>query len=502
MAVGRPVDGVEVTIKDETDALVPSGEIGEIVLRSRFLAQGYWNNPELTATVFQTDPLDSSIRIYRTGDLGRWRSDGMLEHMGRKGRTIRLRGYNVEPFQVECELMRQRGVTDAIVLLHVGITDEKSYLVGYVVAPSHTLPSDIRRGLVERLPTYMVPSQIAVLDSFPILGSGKIDLAALPPPRPNEARVAFRAPSDDFERELLAIWQDVLKLSKIGIDDDFFELGGTSLQALTVFAQIEARLGCSLSPTAVMQAPTIAGLGELVQAPAAPQSLASLRTSGSGLPLFLVHSRYCFLTYYRHLVADLKSDRPVFGLQPQPLDGKHRIPRTIRIDGHRLRHANPTGSATRTLFSRRTLFRWPVEFRNRPTLVRQGERVSFLGLIDTIFHPTPIEKWPLLSEAAQLGRKARDARDFRDLLVRGLGFIRWQVLVGGLDFGSMMPDPTGRFHPLRAPTHLLRLALCPGNQKLCSPTIPWSHHDVQQRWKCRTTENLLGTARRRSADGS
>ena len=104
VAAGRPVDGVEVCIKDEAGALVAPGEIGEIVVRSRFLAQGYWNNPELTAKTFKTDPLDSAIRSFRTGDLGRWRNDGTLEHMGRKGRRIRLRGYNIEPFQVESEL--------------------------------------------------------------------------------------------------------------------------------------------------------------------------------------------------------------------------------------------------------------------------------------------------------------------------------------------------------------------------------------------------------------
>ena len=135
VAAGRPVDGVEVFIKDETGALVAPGEIGEIVVRSRFLAQGYWNNPELTAKVFQTDPFDSAIRIYRTGDLGRLRNDGTLELMGRKGRRIRLRGYNIEPFQVECELMRQPGVTDAVVLLHDGAAGQEPCLVGYVVAP-------------------------------------------------------------------------------------------------------------------------------------------------------------------------------------------------------------------------------------------------------------------------------------------------------------------------------------------------------------------------------
>ena len=147
VSVGRPVDGVEVCIKDETGALVAPGEIGEIVLRSRFLAQGYWNNPELTAKVFQTDPLDSAIRIYRTGDLGRWRSDGTLELVGRKGRRIRLRGYNVEPVQVECELMRQPGVTDAVVFLHDGTAGQEPCLVGYVVARANASPSAIRQGV-------------------------------------------------------------------------------------------------------------------------------------------------------------------------------------------------------------------------------------------------------------------------------------------------------------------------------------------------------------------
>src|SRR5262249_22501040 len=222
VAVGRPVDGVEVCIQDETGAVVPAGEIGEIVVQSRFLAQGYWNNPELTAKVFQTDPLHNAMRIYRTGDLGRWRSDGTLEHVGRKGRTIRLRGYNVEPFQVECELIRQPDVTDAIVVLHDGADAQKPCLVGYVVAPPHASTSDIRRGLAGRLPSYIVPSYIVVLDSFPIASSGKIDRNALPPPEEQARRVDFRAPSDDRECELLAIWQEVLKVPNIGIDDDFF----------------------------------------------------------------------------------------------------------------------------------------------------------------------------------------------------------------------------------------------------------------------------------------
>jgi amino acid adenylation domain-containing protein len=332
VAVGRPVDGVEVCIKDDTGALVAPGDVGEIVVRSRFLAQGYWNNPDLTAKVFQTDPRESTIRLYRTGDLGRFRSDGALEHLGRKGRKIKLRGYSVEPFQVECELMCQPGVTDAAVVLNDGAAGRKPCLVGYVVAPPNASTSDIRKGLAKCLPSYMLPSHIIVLNSFPIASSGKIDRNALSPPNLEGARLAaFRAPSDDCERELLAIWQDVLKVTNIGVDDDFFDLGGDSLQALTLFLEIEARLGCSLSPTTLVQAPTIARLAEFIRVSKGietSRSLVPLRASGTGLTLFLV-SWHFSLVAYRHLVFDLKTDRPVFGLQPPSLDGKHSIPRTV-----------------------------------------------------------------------------------------------------------------------------------------------------------------------------
>ena len=440
VAVGRPVDGVEVSIKDETDALVAPGEIGEIVVRSRFLAQGYWNNPDLTAKVFQTDPLDNPLRIYRTGDLGRCRSDGTLELVGRKGRRIRLRGYNIEPFQVESELLRQPGVTDAIVLRHDGAAGQEPCLVGYIVAPANASPSDIRKGLAERLPSYMVPSHIVVLNSFPTASSGKIDRNSLPPPFGAEARVvAFRAPSDDREHELCAIWQEVLKLPKIGIDDDFFELGGTSLQALMMFAQIEARLGYSLSPTTILQAPTIARLAEFIRATkgiAVSQSLVPLRAFGSSLPLFLVHNRYCYVMYYRHLLSDIKSDRPVFGLQPPPLDGKHRNPRTIESMAadyvNEIRRVQPHGP----YFIAAHSFGGLVSFEIAQQLVREGERVSFLGLIDTGLRNPPVEPRSRVSVAVRVSSRVYG---FFDKLrwIRQVVSKRWYKLT--LRLGGSIP---------------------------------------------------------------
>jgi amino acid adenylation domain-containing protein len=435
VAVGHSVDGVDVCIKDETGALVQRGEIGEIVVRSRFLAQGYWNNPDLTAEAFQTDPVDNAIRIYRSGDVGRFRSDGALEHLGRKGRRIRLRGYTIEPFQVERELMRQRGITDAIVLLHESAAGQEPCLVGYVVAPSNASPSAMREALAERLPSYMVPSHIVVLDSFPIASSGKIDRNALPPPHLEEPRVAaFRAPSDDRERALLAIWQDVLRIPNIGIDDDFFELGGTSLQALTVFLEIEAQLGCILSPTIMVQAPTIARLAEFIRVPTgidASQSLLPLRTCGTGLPLFLVIPPFCCAgMHYRHLVRDLKNDRPVFGLQLPPLDGKHRIPPTIELMAAdfviEIRRVQPHGP----YFLAGHSFAGKVSFEIAQQLVGKGERVSFLGLIDAVRRDNDKTTWMsgAVKEAVRLGRKVGRVHSFQDLLFTGLSSLHFRAL--------------------------------------------------------------------------
>jgi amino acid adenylation domain-containing protein len=412
VVAGSPVDGLEVRLIDEAGQSVPPGGIGEVVVHSRFLTQGYWNNPDLTAKVFQTNPLDNAIRIYRTGDLGRWRSDGTLELVGRKGRRIRLRAYTIEPFQVECELMREPGVTSAAVLLHEGSPGREPCLVGYVVAPANISPSAVQKSLAERLPSYMVPSHIVVLDKFPIASSGKIDYKKLPRPDLVDARsAAFRAPSDDREHQLLVIWQEVLKIPKIGIDDNFFELGGTSLQALMAFAKIETRLGCSVSPAALVQAPTIASLAELIRATtgvAASQSLVPLRVSEKGLPLFLVHNAYCYLVYYRHLLSELKSDRPVYGLQPLPLDGKHRIPRTIESMAAdyvtEIRRIQPRGP----YFIAGHSFGGLVSFEIAQQLVHAGQQVSFLGLIDTLLHDAPAEPDSPVSTAAPFSHRIYD----------------------------------------------------------------------------------------------
>jgi amino acid adenylation domain-containing protein len=302
VAVGRPVDGVEVCIMDETDALVPPGEIGEIVVRSRFLAQGYWNNADLTAKVFQTDPLDSEIRIYHTGDLGRWRSDGTLEHVGRKGRTIRLRGYNIEPFQVESELLRQPGITDAVVILYDGADGQEPCLVGYVIAPPNTSPSAVRKELAEHLPSYMVPSRIVVLDSFPIAASGKIDREALPAPegRSPELDGSYVAPRTPTEEVLATIWREVLDVRQVGVHDNFFELGGHSLLAMQVVARLAKLLKLDLPLQRFFETATVSAIASELQKMLGAAELGDIRSNvlvphTGNLPLSFAQQRLWFL---------------------------------------------------------------------------------------------------------------------------------------------------------------------------------------------------------------
>ena len=397
--VGFPARGTEIRLENEAGQIVGPGEIGEIVVKSPFLALGYWKEPELTAASFPTDPADGR-RFFRTGDLGRWRSDGTLEHFGRKGRKIKLRGFSVEPFEVECELLRQPGISNAVVVLHQDAGKE-ALLIGYVAAPSNISASTIRNGLATRLPTHLVPSHIVVMDSLPMTASGKIDRRALPPPSIRKLTLT-RLPraGQRNERALVSIWEEILKLSKIGIDDNFFELGGTSLQALILFDRIKTLLSCNLPPSAIICTPTIAQLAELMRQEGTlgtAESLVPFRLSGGNEPLYMMHGNNGSLFYVRHLLTDLKSNRPVYGLQPPPLDVAHRILHTIGSMATsyiaEIRRVQPRGPYSLMGYS----FGGWVVFEMAQQLVQAGERVNFLGMIDTILrHP------PVPSRAARL----------------------------------------------------------------------------------------------------
>ena len=272
---------------DQYQQLLPICVLGEICIGGIGLAAGYLGDAALTAAKFVPDTISGlpGARLYRTGDCGRLLADGTLDCIGRLDRQVKIRGFRIEPGEIEAALLRHPCVAQAVVIAREDTPGDKR-LVAYVVGASdQTIDAGALRAHLRRsLPSYMIPSHIVVLNSFPIGRSGKIDRNALPPPyQKQHDRWHSARRSDDREQALLAIWQDVLKISKIGIDDDFFELGGDFLQPLWCFLEIEARLGCSLSPTTMIQAPTIARLAEFIRATtdvATSQSLVPLRASG------------------------------------------------------------------------------------------------------------------------------------------------------------------------------------------------------------------------------
>jgi amino acid adenylation domain-containing protein len=382
--VGNPAQGIDLRVDCGGG---PADGPGEIVVRSRSISLGYWNDPDLTAAAFSTDASDPTVRIYRTGDLGRWRDDGALEHLGRKNRKIKLLGYSVEPYEIENALLRMPGVKDAAVVVPDAARDAP-YLVAYLAADRGAVESvaGIRRRLAAMLPSYMVPRHIVVLDAFPITPRGKSDLKALPPPDPESAGRDQRGPSNEQERALLSIWQEVLRIPAIGVDDNFYDLGGTSLQAFMIFARIAAVFGRDLPPTHMLQTPTIARQAKVLRkdSPSVEDALlVTFRAEGANPPLFIVHGAFGDIMFARELVRGMKSGRPVYGVQPPPLDGAHRIPRTLEEIAAAylaaIRKKQPEGPYHLAGYS----FGGTVALEMAQQLLRAGERVAFLGMIDT-----------------------------------------------------------------------------------------------------------------------
>ncbi len=265
--VGYPVEGIEILLLDDNGKEVGNDRIGEIVVRSRYLALGYWRRPDLTGGKFLADPEGGDRRIYLTGDLGRRRSDGRLEYLGRMDSRVEIRGYTVETGEIEAILGRHPAVRETVVL--TAEENGEMRLVAYIVTvheTSVTVP-DLRQFLNQFLPRYMVPSTFIFLESLPLTPNGKIDRRALPKPDSSRSplETPFLAPRTSTEARLANIWAEVLKINVVGIHDDFFELGGHSLSAARIISKINEGFGLEVAMRSLLDDPTVASLAEVVE---------------------------------------------------------------------------------------------------------------------------------------------------------------------------------------------------------------------------------------------
>ncbi|MFD5420069.1 amino acid adenylation domain-containing protein [Streptomyces sp. NPDC127069] len=271
--IGRPLDGTQLHVLDERLGLVPPGVIGELYIAGAGLAQGYLGRPGLTAERFVACPYGPpGSRMYRTGDLARWSADGQVEYLGRADRQVKIRGLRIEPAEIEHVLAGHPAVGQAAVT--VVDTAAGPALAGYAVPAEGTPapdPRELREHLRARLPDYMVPATLTLLDAFPVTANGKTDLAALPAPDPATAGTAGarQEPRTDEERALCAIWEQILGVPRIGVHDSFFDLGGHSLLATRLLAEVRDRFGGAVTIRRFFTGPTVAELAAALPSAAA-----------------------------------------------------------------------------------------------------------------------------------------------------------------------------------------------------------------------------------------
>jgi amino acid adenylation domain-containing protein len=319
--VGRPIANTRMYVLDEAGELVPPGVAGELHIAGRGLARGYLGRAGLTAEKFLPDPFCATpgARMYRTGDLARHRADGRLECLGRIDGQVKLRGFRIEPGEIEAAIARLPGVRENAVVAH-DFGDGDVRLVAYVIGDDADRPdaAGVRSALAAALPDYMVPAHVVALERMPLTTNGKLDRRALPMPRAPGRGESGQSPRGDLEQRLAVLWGDLLRREHVGRDDHFFESGGHSLLATRLVARIRRDLGVDLPLRALFESPTLAQLARRI-AEAAPERVEAnaivARPRTGPLPLSAPQQRLWFLD------------------QLQPGNPAYVIPLALRLTG-------------------------------------------------------------------------------------------------------------------------------------------------------------------------
>jgi amino acid adenylation domain-containing protein len=287
--IGRPIAHTRIYILDEQREPVSSGAVGEIYIGGAGVSRGYLNRPELTAERFIADPFDAAAggRLYRTGDLGRWRPDGNIEFLGRNDFQVKIRGFRIELGEVEAALQGFPGVGQAVVVAREDAPGSKR-LIGYIVvdgqqeggAAAFMRALDVF--LKQSLPPHMIPALIMPLDSLPLTPNGKVDRGSLPPPTAlAHLSEDYTEPVSATQETLCGLWQQALRVERVGAHDNFFQLGGDSLLGIEMIGQVGEVFGIEMPFMAVFQYPTVSQLAEFIDNQVGPVAYGQARVSAS-----------------------------------------------------------------------------------------------------------------------------------------------------------------------------------------------------------------------------
>lgn len=388
--IGRPVWNTRLHVLDAALQPCPPGVPGELYLAGRQLAEGYLNRPELTASRFVADPFGRPTeRMYRTGDLAHWTAKGEVVYLGRTDDQVKLRGQRIELGEIESALAARDGVDAACALVREDRPGDQR-LVGYVTGGAD--PAAVRASLARELPEHMVPAAVVALDAFPLSPNGKLDRRALPAPVFGGA--SARRPSGAREEALTRLFAQVLDIARVGPDDAFFDLGGTSLLAVRLVARVREEFGAGLTIGSLFESPTPAALAARLGAaePASEDALGvvlRLRGGDGRPPLFAIHPAGGIAWCYAGLSARLGPEQPVYGIQARGLAGDEPLPRTLQEEAadyvEHIRAIQEHGPYR--------LLGWSVGGVLAHTMAvllqEAGEEVELLALLDSF----PAEQW-------------------------------------------------------------------------------------------------------------
>ena len=413
--VGWPMGNVQIYILDKNMQPVPIGVAGEIYVGGVGVApNGYLKRPALNKEKFVTNPFspNPSAKLYRTGDLGRYRTSGDIDFLGRADHQVKVRGYRIELGEIEALLSQYPGIRENIVVVREDKVDDKR-LVAYVIMESlHELDVQaLRHYLKKQLPEYMIPSAFVPLEAFPLTATLKIDRKKLPVPEYSreELNNSYSAASTETEKQLLAIWSELLNVHPIGVKDNFFDLGGHSLIAVKMMADITQVTGLQLPLSSLLENPTIQGLAYMMDhsnGQYKSKSLVPIKASGSKVPIYLVHGAGLHVLMFETLARYMDAEQPIYALQARGLQGEAPpLDRIEDIAAHyiaEIQKQNPYGPYALAGYS----FGGLIAFEMAKQLKAQDLEVVMLGVFDTVVRPHVAgQKQSYYQHLSTLGKK-------------------------------------------------------------------------------------------------